>query len=104
MYVFTSRLMCPSPITLLAVQGTLDLLVQRTGEQGSGTNSFVHNNFFYDAFFLKAMGKLYSAKSCVDLSFFIVLNRPCDGGSCTMKNGTKYEVTIEAVKLLNLST
>ncbi|KAF8487633.1 hypothetical protein JB92DRAFT_2759088 [Gautieria morchelliformis] len=55
--------------------GTLDILVQRTGEQGSGTNLFVHNNFFYDAFFLKAM----------------VLNRPCDGGWCTMTNGTKYE-------------
>jgi len=55
--------------------GTLDVLVQRTGEQGQGNTLFIHNNFFYDAFFLKAM----------------VLNRPCDGGWCTMKNGTSYQ-------------
>lgn len=37
-------------------QGTLDVLVQRTGTQGEGTISFIHNNFYYDAFFLKAIG------------------------------------------------
>jgi hypothetical protein len=31
-------------------------MVQRTGKQGQGTVSFVQNNVFYDAFFLKAIG------------------------------------------------
>jgi integrin alpha FG-GAP repeat containing protein 1 len=84
-------------IMLMTPQGTLDILVQRTGEQGGGTNSFIHNNFFYDAFFLKAMGKLCSAWTSGDLSFSLVLNRPCDGGQCTMKNGTKYEVSVNMV-------
>jgi len=37
-------------------QGTLDVMVQRTGEQGQGNVCFVQNNFYYDAFFLKAIG------------------------------------------------
>lgn len=37
-------------------QGTLDIMIQRTGEQGQGPILFVQNNFFYDAFFLKAIG------------------------------------------------
>lgn len=37
-------------------QGSLDIMVQRTGEQGQGTVLFVQNNFYYDAFFLKAIG------------------------------------------------
>lgn len=32
-------------------------MVQRTGEQGQGNVLFVQNNFYYDAFFLKAIGK-----------------------------------------------
>lgn len=32
-------------------------MVQRTGTQGEGRISFVQNNFYYDAFFLKAIGK-----------------------------------------------
>ncbi|KAF8520193.1 hypothetical protein BU17DRAFT_46898 [Hysterangium stoloniferum] len=55
--------------------GTLDILVQRSGAQQSGMVTFIRNNFFYDAFFLKAM----------------VLNRHCDGGWCTMSNGTTYQ-------------
>ena len=39
------------------LQGTLDIMVQRTGEQGQGNVLFVQNNFYYDAFFLKAIGK-----------------------------------------------
>ncbi|KAG6328098.1 hypothetical protein ID866_10991 [Astraeus odoratus] len=35
--------------------GTLDILVQRTGAQGEGSISFIQNNFYYDAFFLKAI-------------------------------------------------
>lgn len=38
-------------------QGTLDVMVQRTGRQNEGNIVFVQNNFYYDAFFLKAIGK-----------------------------------------------
>ncbi|KAF9239681.1 hypothetical protein BU15DRAFT_74536 [Melanogaster broomeanus] len=54
--------------------GTLDVVVQRTGGQGHGTVSFIQNNFYYDAFFLKA----------------IVLNGACDNGWCTTPNGSSY--------------
>ena len=33
--------------------------MQRTGDQGEGKLLFVQNNFYYDAFFLKAIGELY---------------------------------------------
>ena len=39
------------------MQGTLDIMVQRTGDQGQGTIVFIQNNFYYDAFFLKAIGE-----------------------------------------------
>ncbi|KAI5117253.1 hypothetical protein M0805_006416 [Coniferiporia weirii] len=52
--------------------GTLDIMVQRTGEQGQGPVLFVQNNFFFDAFFLKA----------------IVLNGACENGWCNRPNGT----------------
>lgn len=43
--------------TKVAVQqGTLDILVQRTGKQTNQKVSFIQNNFFHDAFFLKAIG------------------------------------------------
>ena len=35
--------------------GTLDVMVQRTGEQGAGWVLFVQNNFYYDALFMKAI-------------------------------------------------
>ncbi|KAI0792754.1 hypothetical protein C8Q75DRAFT_751250 [Abortiporus biennis] len=54
--------------------GTLDIMVQRTGEQGQGTVTFIQNNFYYDAFFLKA----------------IVINGACGSGLCSTVNGTKY--------------
>ncbi|KZT11560.1 uncharacterized protein LAESUDRAFT_783948 [Laetiporus sulphureus 93-53] len=54
--------------------GTLDFMVQRTGKQGEGNVLFVQNNFYYDAFFLKA----------------IVLNGACGGGVCKSPNGTYY--------------
>ncbi|KAG6917026.1 hypothetical protein DXG01_004152 [Tephrocybe rancida] len=37
--------------------GTLDIMVQRTGEAGHGNIVFIQNNFYYDAFFLKAIGR-----------------------------------------------
>lgn len=53
--------------------GTLDILVQRTGEQGQGNILFVQNNFYYDAFFMKA----------------IVLNGACGSGWCVSPNGSE---------------
>ncbi|KAJ7168406.1 hypothetical protein C8R43DRAFT_984269 [Mycena crocata] len=53
--------------------GTLDIMVQRTGGSGKGNILFVQNNFYYDAFFLKA----------------IVLNGACDNGWCYGPNGTE---------------
>ncbi|KIK59028.1 hypothetical protein GYMLUDRAFT_74611 [Collybiopsis luxurians FD-317 M1] len=54
--------------------GTLDIMVQRTGDDGKGNILFVQNNFYYDAFFLKA----------------IVLNGACDNGWCYTEDGQKY--------------
>ena len=39
------------------MQGTLDIIVQRTGGQKQGSVLFVQNNFYYDAFFLNAIGE-----------------------------------------------
>ncbi|TFK59480.1 hypothetical protein BDN72DRAFT_780663 [Pluteus cervinus] len=50
--------------------GSLDILVQRSGSAGQGMTMFVQNNFYYDAFFLKA----------------IVLNGACDNGWCYSAN------------------
>ncbi|CCM05781.1 uncharacterized protein FIBRA_08014 [Fibroporia radiculosa] len=52
--------------------GTLDIMVQRTGAQGQGNILFVQNNFYNDAFFLKA----------------IVLNGACGSGLCKNPNGS----------------
>ncbi|KAH8995858.1 hypothetical protein EDB86DRAFT_2920938 [Lactarius hatsudake] len=52
--------------------GTLDVMVQRTGEQGAGRVLFVQNNFYYDAFFMKA----------------ILLNGACSSGWCVPENGS----------------
>lgn len=34
---------------------TLDVMVQRMGEQGGGRVLFMQNNFYYNAFFMKAI-------------------------------------------------
>ncbi|THU96321.1 integrin alpha N-terminal domain-containing protein [Dendrothele bispora CBS 962.96] len=54
--------------------GTLDMMIQRTGASGADKVLFVQNNFYYDAFFLKA----------------IVLNGACNNGWCYAEDGTKY--------------
>lgn len=53
--------------------GTLDIMIQRSGAAGKGNVMFIQNNFYYDAFFLKA----------------IVLNGACDNGWCYTANGTE---------------
>ena len=40
------------------MQGSLDLMVQRSGEQDEQRVTFIQNNFYHDAFFLKAQGEL----------------------------------------------
>lgn len=47
------------------MQGTLDIMVQRTGDAGQGHVLFIQNNFYYDAFFLKAIGKPWCLLLCV---------------------------------------
>jgi hypothetical protein len=38
-------------------QGSLDILVQRGGNSGASRKAvFIKNNYFHDAFFLKALG------------------------------------------------
>ncbi|KIJ94536.1 hypothetical protein K443DRAFT_683654 [Laccaria amethystina LaAM-08-1] len=53
--------------------GTLDIMVQRTGDAGQGHVLFIQNNFYYDAFFLKA----------------IVLNGACNNGWCYSLNSSE---------------
>jgi len=48
-------------------------MVQRSGNSGQGNFLFIQNNFYYDAFFLKA----------------IVLNGACDNGWCYGPNGSE---------------
>lgn len=74
----------------LSMQGTLDILVQRTGNDKQGTITFIQNNFYYDAFFLKAIGKppprqitpvfRHSPNSPV-------LNGACNNGECSVEEG-----------------
>jgi integrin alpha FG-GAP repeat containing protein 1 len=75
--------------------GSLDVLVQRTGKDGKGTLTFVQNNFYHDAFFLKAIGKTaWSLSDRDDQLPLTVLNSPCPGGWCTAPNGSTYHVCI----------
>lgn len=39
------------------LQGSLDIMVQRTGVQTESRLTFLQNNFFHDAFFLKTLGE-----------------------------------------------
>ncbi|CAK9786351.1 hypothetical protein CC85DRAFT_284969 [Cutaneotrichosporon oleaginosum] len=53
--------------------GSLDILVHRTGEQTGETVTFIQNNFYHDAFFLKGQ----------------VLNGACDRRQCVPADGGK---------------
>jgi len=39
------------------MQGMFDIVLQRTGGQKQSSVLFVQNNFYYDAFFLNAIGE-----------------------------------------------
>jgi integrin alpha FG-GAP repeat containing protein 1 len=69
-------------------------MVQRTGQAGHGHVLFVQNNFYYDAFFLKAIGGFHLSLFLRLLKKFpIVLNGACDNGWCYSSNGTeRYHV------------
>ncbi len=58
-------------MTFGVCQGSLDILVQRTGEQMGEKVTFVQNNFFHDAFFLKALGTVVSLSMCFVMALHI---------------------------------
>jgi integrin alpha FG-GAP repeat containing protein 1 len=79
------------------MQGTLDIMVQRTGSLGRGNVLFVQNNFYYDAFFLKAIGACLLSGVSMFLKFkrAVVLNGACGNGWCYGPNGTeRYHVRV----------
>jgi integrin alpha FG-GAP repeat containing protein 1 len=90
--------------------GTLDMMVQRTGEQGAGRVLFVQNNFYYDAFFMKAIRtqgfSLYILLSVLsDLlasRMGAVLNGACSSGWCQPENDSlpRYPVRFFSYHLL----
>ena len=84
---------CPALISEPLMQGTLDVMVQRTGEQGQGNVGFVQNNFYYDAFFLKAIGESSMNRLFLFTDVFLpVLNGGCPGGWCYTANGSRFHV------------
>ena len=92
--------------------GTLDIMVRRTGDQGAGRVLFVQNNFDYDAFFMKAIGAAIYIYIYILLSepFFpprlgyAVLNGACSSGWCLPDNGSlsRYHVSIPFAFLFTL--
>jgi integrin alpha FG-GAP repeat containing protein 1 len=83
----------PKSMSKSLMQGTLDVLVQRTGEQGQGNVWFVQNNFYYDAFFLKAIGEFPIICSCLHADVPTpVLNGGCPSGWCYTANGSRFHV------------
>jgi len=83
----------PTLVAERLMQGTLDIMVQRTGEQGQGTVWFVQNNFYYDAFFLKAIGESSISRTCYSADVPPpVLNGGCPSGWCHTENGSRFHV------------
>jgi hypothetical protein len=63
--------------------GTLDVMVRRTGDQGAGRVLFVQNNFDYDAFFMKAIGTaIISIYILFSPSYLILFSRLGWGIQC----------------------
>jgi integrin alpha FG-GAP repeat containing protein 1 len=61
-------------------------MVQRTGQAGEGTILFIQNNFYYDAFFLKALGEIFRQLVSGSPDTHSVLNGACDNGWCYSQN------------------
>lgn len=80
-------------------------MVQRTGQAGHGHVRFVQNNFYYDAFFLKAIGRFHiSLISSSPKEFSIVLNGACDNGWCYSSNSTeRYHVSLPLLPTLKVA-
>lgn len=73
-------------------------MVQRSGQQGEGNILFVQNNFYYDAFFLKAIGESSETMLTITLIDVVVLNGACGSGLCTAPNTSiKYHVCLHLV-------
>ena len=68
-------------------------MVQRTGEQGQGNIWFVQNNFYYDAFFLKAIGESSMKRPRLFSNVILsVLNGGCPSGWCSPENNSRFHV------------
>ena len=68
-------------------------MVQRTGEQRQGNIWFVQNNFYYDAFFLKAIGESSMKRPGLFSNVIIpVLNGGCPSGWCSTENNRRFHV------------
>lgn len=55
---------------------------------------FVQNNFYYDAFFLNAIGERHMGRGYHVLIPYLVLNGACDNALCTDSNGSTYSVSV----------
>jgi integrin alpha FG-GAP repeat containing protein 1 len=79
------------------VQGSLDVMVQRSGEQGQGKVTFIQNNFYHDAFFLKAQGESAKLDGRINgqVTDSAVLNGACDGDCQPTSGGGKYKVSAD---------
>ena len=76
-------------------------MVERTGKQDAGRITFVRNNAFHDAFFLKALGmSLPKSKWMISprsglMHQLAVLDGACQGDICVSAHGGKsYSVSV----------
>lgn len=84
-------------LTSPVCKGTLDIIVQRNGQQKQGSVLFVQNNFYYDAFFLNAIGEGKHFFMTAVLIPRSVLNGACNNGWCTDSNGSTYSVSVSLI-------
>ena len=73
-------------------QGTLDILVQRSGSQDGPMTTFIQNNFYQDAFFLKAQREPQNAQAWRSTDDRPVLNGACEKDCEPTAKGKKYSV------------